>query len=429
MLPHRCPLQAASWFFAWALIVAIAWGSAAAVEAEDWPCWRGARGNGTWHGPPLPDHWPEEGPNVRWRRPIGGGYAGVAVVGQRVYTMDRRVDEASEREEERVVCFDLDDGHLVWQYAYPVRYGDLAYGNGPRAMPTVYDGRVYTVGAVGHVHCLDAETGRPVWSKDFVADHQAELPEWGLAASPVVRDRLVLLHVGVPGGCLLALDRRTGQEVWRCGDDPAGYATPIVVRHAGWEALVCWSPRHVLAVAPEDGRLLWSIPYKVTYGVSIATPIVHRGILFITGYWEGAKAIGLGATREAADLIWENNRYLRGLMSQPLYRDGYVYCLDKTHGLVCFEIETGRKRWEDRHRMTPRGRNPQATMVWTGHDDHVLVLNSEGELIHARFRPEGYLELDRAKLLGPTWAHPAYAGRWVVARNDEEIVCASLTNE
>lgn len=363
-----------------------------------------------------------------WRQPIGGGYAGIAVVGNRAYTMDRQVDEAAGTEVECVLCLDLATGETLWHHDYPVVYGDLSYGNGPRAMPTVHDGRVYTLGAMGHTHCLSTDTGEVIWRKDFVADHGATLPEWGLAASPVILNDAVLLHAGLPDGCLAAFNRETGDEIWRGGSDPAGYATPVVVDHAGWRSIVCWSPKNVLGLSAETGKVRWQVPYEVTYGVSIATPIVHRDILFITGYWEGSKAIGLTEDPSRVELVWENNRYLRGLMSQPLYRDGYVYCLDKTHGLVCFEIETGRKLWEDGHRMTPRGRNPQATMVWTGHGDHVLVLNSDGELIHARFNPEGYHELDRAPLIGETWAHPAYAGSKVVARSDEEIVCASLVD-
>lgn len=358
-----------------------------------------------------------------------GGYAGVVVSQGRVLLMDRQTDPS---EVERVLAFDAADGELLWDHSYAVQYGDLDYGNGPRAAPTIHDGRVYTLGAVGHVHCLDLADGSVHWAIDFVGDRSAELPTWGLAASPVVWRDLVIVQVGVrPDGCLMALDRHTGDEVWRASTDGAGYATPIVIEVDGRDQLVCWTPQHVLGVDPTDGRVVWSVPYEVAYGVSIATPIFHRGILFVTGYWEGSKAIRLGPGYEDAELIWEDTRQLRGLMSQPLYRNGYVYTIDKNLGLTCFELESGRKLWDDRHQMTPRGRNPQATMVWLGDgaDGRAIILNAEGDLILARFTPDGYEEGSRTKIIGDTWAHPAYAGRRVFARSDTELVCYRLTDD
>jgi hypothetical protein len=113
-------------------------------------------------------------------------------------------------------------------------------------------------------------------------------------------------------------------------------------------------------------------------------------------------------------------------MSQPLCRDGYGYLLDKRHGLTCFDLKTGKKLWDDGNRMTPKGRNPQAAMIWLGQGDRALVLNSDGDLILARLNPSGYHESSRMNLLGPTWAHPAFARGCVFARNDHELVCYSL---
>lgn len=394
------------------------------ASAEDWPRWRGPRGDGTWYAPRLREQWPAEGLKRRWRQPVGGGYAGVVASDGLVYTMDRQKEPA---EVERVLAFRASDGQPVWQYAYPVAYGDLDYGNGPRAAPTIYEGRVYTLGAVGHTQCLDARTGELIWSKDFVRDHGAVLPEWGLAASPVIFQNLVILQPGArPDGCFLALDRESGREVWRSSPDPAGYATPILIEQAGGKQLVCWTPENVIGIQPHDGKILWSIPYKVTYGVSIATPIFAESLVFVSGYWEGSKAIRLGDKPGDAELAWENERDLRGLMSQPLYRQGHVYSLDKTLGLTCFELATGRKLWDDGNQLTPRDRNPQASLVWLGDEDRAIALNANGDLVLLRLRPTGYVENSRTNIIGPTWAHPAYADNAVFARDDSELVCAEL---
>lgn len=398
-----------------------------AAGGEEWPQFRGPRGDGTWHGPSIAERWPAEGLKQLWRQTLGGGYAGVVVADGRAITLDRRPAAGAQPEVERVVAFDVATGEPLWEHAYPVTYGMLDYGNGPRAAATVVEGSVYTLGAVGHVHCLEAATGRVVWRHDLVADFGAVLPTWGLAASPVVVGKVVLIHGGVqPNGCLVAFDRQTGREVWRSGGDPAGYATPLVVPRADHTQIVCWSPEHVLGFDLADGQELWRIPYKVTYGVSIAAPVVAGDLVFVSGYWEGSKAIRLGSGPRQATLAWEEPKHLQGLMSQPLVRDGHAYLLDKSEGLTCFELATGRKLWDDDHRLTPRGRNPQATLVWTGKEDRVLALNALGELILARLNPEGYTELARSPLVGETWAHPAYADHRVLARTDTEIVAAEL---
>jgi outer membrane protein assembly factor BamB len=395
-----------------------------ASRGEDWPQWRGPRGDGTWRGPKLPDKWPAGGLRSLWRQPIAGGYAGVAVAADRVYTLDysKKPDET-----ERVLCFDATTGKLLWSHAYPVKYGNLAYGSGPRAMPTIHEGRVYALGAVGHLHCLDAATGKVVWAKNLVSDLQASLPGWGFAASPMLFEGMVILHAGgEPDACLVALDRQTGDVVWRNVPDAGGYATPIVVENQDSKLLVAWTPSHVRGLDPRTGKLLWSIPFVVTYGTAIATPIFQEGLVLVSSYYEGSKAIRLGPESTAATIAWEDRRNLRGLMSQPLYRDGHGYLLDKRDGLVCFELKTGKKIWDDGNRMTPKGRNPQATLVWAGDGDRALILNSDGDLILARLNPQRYQEESRTNIIGATWAHPAYAGDCVYARSDSEVVCVSL---
>jgi len=404
-----------------------------AARAEDWPRWRGPRGDGSWKGPALADAFPAAGLRTVWKKPVGAGYAGLSVVGDRLYTMDR-LKEPTERE--RVVCLGAATGETVWTHDYPVEYGKLDYGNGPRAAPTVHEGRVYALGAVGHLHCLDAATGKPIWSHDLVRVFGSQVPTWGFAASPLIEGRLVIVHTAAkPGGCLVAFDRLDGKEVWRSLDDPAGYCTPLAIDAPSGRQLAVWTPKNIHGVDPKDGKRLWSFPYDVTYGVSIAGLLYRENILFVSGYWHGSKAIQLGEKPTDATMLWEDNRNLRGLMAQPLYRDGLVYSLDKQFGLTAFELKSGKKIWDDGNRMTPKGRNPQASFVQLGDGDRVLCVNSTGELILARFTPQGYVELARAKAVeGKVWGHPAFADRFVFVRRDGaerptpdgEIVCVEL---
>ena len=391
---------------------------------EDWPRWRGPRGNGTWRAPKLPATWPAEGLQQAWRREIGGGYGGVAVSDGRVFVMDRHRES---EDVERVLCFSADDGESLWWHSCPIDYSSVSYDNGPRVTPTVAHDRVYTLGAVGHLLCLDAASGETVWSKDLVDEVDAQVPIWGLSASPLVYKDLLIVHPGgQPNACLIAFDRNTGAERWRSLTDAAGYATPILISHLGETQLVAWTPTSVNGLDPATGKSLWSVPFEVNYGTSIASPIFQEGLVLVCSYYDGSKAIRLGSERNQAKQAWHDRRNLRGLMMQPLYHDGYAYLLDKRHGLTCLELQTGRKLWDDDNRMTPKGRNPQATMVWLGDADRAIVLNSDGDLILVQLSPEGYHEETRANIIGRTWAHPAYAGNCVYARSDTEIVCVVL---
>lgn len=417
-----------------ALVVAVAGigaignvAAAPAGEATEWPRWRGALGDGTWVRPGLPLVLDDDVLELAWRRPIGGGYAGITAVDGRVFTMDRQTEPG---EAERIVCLDAATGDLLWEHRYPVEYDGLDYGNGPRASVTVHDGRAYSLGAVGHVRCVDAGSGELVWGIDAVAELGAVRPTWGFAASPVIRNETVICHVGAPGGGFVAFDRATGEERWRGSDDPAGYATPVVVRHADHDLMVAWTPEHIQGLSPDTGEVYWSIPYPVKYGVSIAMPIVHEGIVLVCGYWHGSKAIRLGDKPKEAALLWEDEQNLRGLMAQPLFRDGLVYLLDRTSGLTCFELATGSRRWNDaeNHEVTPADRNPQATLVWVrdapdAPTDRVLAFNANGELLSMTVKPDGFQVHSRFQVAGRTWAHPAYAGDRIIARTDEEIVC------
>lgn len=399
---------------------------ASVLSAEDWPRWRGPRGDGTWRGPKLPEKWPDGGLKPRWKVAIGGGYSGVTVAGQQVFVMDRQ----KEPEVERILSFDADSGRQLWKHEYAVTYGKLDYGTGPRAAPTWHDGKLYTVGALGECRCLDAMTGEKIWSVNYLSDLQGRLQEWGFAGSAFIDGNNVIVQ---PGGkedrSIAALNRHSGKIVWQRHSDHAGYATPMVITHNDRRQLICWTPSHIRSLDPTNGQPYWQVPYEVTYGVAIAEPIFQEGFVLVCGYWNGSKAIRLGAQPHQAELAWEENKFLRGLMSQPLYRDGHVYLLDKQYGLTCFELQTGKKLWDDGNQMTPRGRNPQASLVWLGDSDRAIILNSEGELILARLNPTGYHEQSRSNIIGATWAHPAFAGVHVYARSDTELVCVPLLPE
>jgi outer membrane protein assembly factor BamB len=391
------------------------------VLADDWPQWRGPKRDGTWRELGLPKRLPAPELKARWRQTIGGGYGGIAVAGGRVYVMDRR---KKPREVERILCLDAVTGATIWTHTYPVVYGKMEYGNGPRGTPTVHGGRVYTFGALGHLHGLDAADGRVVWVRDTVKEFKGRVPTWGHACSPLVDGERLLVQVGgQPDACLVALDLATGKEIWRSLADRPGYSSPVLIETKQWRQLVYFTPEHVVGLEPATGRVRWRVPFPgITYDVSISDVVWSEGVLLASNYWSGSRAIRLNERGLDPSVAWEGKQ-LSLLMSTPLVRDGHVYALDRHRGLKCLKLQTGEVLWDGEY-VTPRGSNPQASLVWAG--DNALILNERGELVLAELSPKGCRILGKTPILGATWAHPAYANGCIFARNDEEIVCVPL---
>jgi outer membrane protein assembly factor BamB len=248
----------------------------------------------------------------------------------------------------------------------------MEYGNGPRSTPTVHNGKVYTFGARGHLFCLDAKSGKVLWSRDTVKDFKGVVPLWGHACSPLIDGRRVIVQAGIEGATLIALDAATGAEVWRALPDRPGYSSPVVIAGKGWRQLAHFGPQHVFGLDPDSGKMLWKVEQApITYDVAISDAVWHDGVLLVSDYWTGSRVIRLDENGRKPKVLWKGTR-LRLLMSTPLFRDGHVYALDRKDGLVCIELQTGKVKWQGEH-ITPRGQNPQVSLVWAG--ERALIFN------------------------------------------------------
>jgi outer membrane protein assembly factor BamB len=356
--------------------------------------------------------------------PVGGGFGGIAVAGGRVYLLDRQKEP---REVERVLCLDAMTGKTVWSHEYPVAYGKLDYGNGPRTTPTIHAGKVYAYGAVGHLHCLDAATGKVVWAIDTVKDLKGRFPTWGHASSPLVDQGRVVVQAGAPDGCLMAFDAATGKEVWRALADRPGYASAVIAENRETRQLLYWTAENVAGLNPATGETVWRVPFTFDYDVAISDPIHHQGIVLAGNYWTGSKAVRVPAAGEKPTLAWEG-KALSLLMSTPLARDGHVYAIDRFRGLKCVELETGKVKWEGQFVVRRGDSNPHAALVWAG--DRALILNEDGDLFVARLSPEKFESVSKSKAFRPKgrlWAHPAFADGCMFVRDDDTVACVPLT--
>jgi len=385
-----------------------------AVPAADWPQWRGPRGDGISPETGLLDSWPESGPEVLWRAPLGAGFSAISVVGEKGYTM------FGDQSGEYAVCFSTADGKTLWK-TYSGELLEDEYGDGPRATPTVNDGRVYTHGATGSLLCLDAETGEKIWGFNTLEKFSAENVDFGLSASPAIFGDMVVVVAGTSsdGKSLAALDKTTGDVLWTSLSDLAGYSTPIRAEVEGVAQIIVLMGKTLVSVSPQDGRELWRHPWITTLDANVATPIFHEGKLFIsTGYGTGCGMFSLRVEdgKPVAEELWAS-RDMKNYFSTSVLYEGHIYGFNSTI-LTCLDFETGEPLWRE------RGFNRGSLLVADG---RLIILGERGDLALAKATSEGYQELGKFQLFeGKSWTVPTLADGKLFVRNEEEMVCLKV---
>jgi outer membrane protein assembly factor BamB len=401
-------------------------------RGDDWPQWRGPEGNGAWNEKGVLHSFPADGLKVSWRATVGPGYSSPVVANGRVYITYARMNPP--KATECVDCLDEATGKVLWSFCYPADYPEYAFkpppGMGPTATPVVRVGKVYALGSMGHLHCLDAASGKVVWEKRLDQEYGAK--EFNCNSSPVVEGKLVILFVGVkPGASVVALDKDSGKEVWKALDDQSTNSTPTVMTHDGTRQVVVWTQQSVSALEASTGRLVWRFPLETTRDVAIPTPVAHENLLLV-----GGLMLELGSGRSGARVLWPQvrpvQRRILSVTSTGMIRDGCVYSARLTGALVCLDAKTGKQIWET-DKVTGTGNG--SSIHLTPNAEDVFLYTDRGDLIVAKLSAQGYREISRAHLIDPTtpysgrnviWPPPAYANRHVFVRSDRELVCASL---
>jgi outer membrane protein assembly factor BamB len=433
--------QSSCWPLAYFVIIGIAFSS----KADDWPQWGGPQRDLEWREAGIVETLPAVDPKTgmlprRWTAKIGAGYAGPAVANGQVFVTDRLADQNLER----VLCFDAKTGKELWKHEYEARYS-ISYPLGPRATPTVDGDGVYTLGAVGHLFCFDAATGNIIWQKHLPTDFDTQLPQWGTAGAPLVDgDQLIVLAGGKPNALVVSLDKKTGEERWRALDaKEPGYCPPVILEFAGRRQLIIWHPEALVGLDPANGNVLWQVPFPVQSGLSIPTPRKLGNRLFITSFYNGPLMLDMGANGVSPRELWrsaaknneQHNDSLHAIMCTPIVTEDCIYGVGSYGEMRCLDTKTGKILWET-HDATGPGRWWNAFLVPQG--DRTIICNEQGDLIFAKLSREGYKELGRAKMIGPTqpvgrrmtvWSHPAFAMQSVFARNDGELVRVSLQRD
>jgi outer membrane protein assembly factor BamB len=403
------------------------------VRGEDWPQWRGPNRDGVWREDGVMRSLPPDGLKVAWRAAVGRGFCSPVVAKGRVYVTDVELKPPSAHE--RVLCFSEADGKPLWMHRYPAAYPDWAFApsaGGPRATPIVHEGKIYTLGAMGNLFCLDAASGKVIWEKDLAREYGVK-EFTGITGSPLIEGELLILYLfGKPGASVVALDRRSGKEAWRALDEEFSYSSPMVFAAGGQRQLIIWSQGAVTSLDPATGKTWWREPVRTPGDMAVATPVAREHRLLVSGLM-----FELQADKPAAKVLWPkskalNPRFLSNT-STPLLQGEHVFAARTSGELVCLEASSGKELWAV---DTVTGAGNGSSIHLTPNGDSVLLFTDEGNLIRARMSAAGYHELWRAHLLDGTyafngrnrvWPAPAYANRHVLARNDKELVCADVS--
>jgi outer membrane protein assembly factor BamB len=380
-----------------------------------WPGFRGPNRDSILRGVQIETDWSKSRPAELWRQPIGPAWSSFAVRGNLIYTQEQR------GEDEDVSCYNLTTGKVVWRHKDAARFYESNGGPGPRATPTISNGRVYTHGATGIVNALDANTGALLWSRNSSTDTGAALPGWGFTSSPLVLEDQVIVAAS---GRLVAYDIITGTPRWSRKTGGGGYSSPHLMTIDGVDQIVLQHGGGAMSVAPADGAVLWQHTWET--GVAIVQPVLadHDAVVIV-----GSDAMGGRGLRRLtisyADGGWHAEERWTSTGLKPYFNDfvihkGHAYGFDNSI-LACINLEDGARKWKG-------GRYGHGQMVLLPDQDLLLVLSEEGDLALVKASPDQFTEVAKIKAIeGKTWNHPALAGDVLLVRNGEEMAAFRLS--
>jgi outer membrane protein assembly factor BamB len=394
----------------------------AAAASADWPQFLGPERNGVYSGPPLSATWPASGPRVAWKKTVGQGLAGPVVVGNRLILFHRVSNQ------EVVEALATSNGNSEWRSAYPTSYrDDFGFDEGPRSVPVVAGGRVYTFGAEGQLQATDLATGQRVWNVDTMRRFGVRKAFFGAAGSPLVEDGRVITNVGgrdgAKGAGIVAFSADTGAVIWTATDHEASYSSPVGATFNGRRLAVFFTRAGLVGLDPATGATVFQRPWRSRMAASVnaATPIVVGDLIFVSAtYGTGAALLRV----KGAELVevWSGDEVMSNHYASCVYLNGYLFGF---HGRQEFNpsfravaFATGMVRWSiDRFRA--------GSVTLAG--DRLLIVKETGEMILAPASPDAFKPLAQAQVLPPTVrALPAISDGFVYLRNDNTLVSLDL---
>ena len=385
--------------------------SPAAQSGTDWPGFRGSKRDSIVRGVQIKTDWAASPPVEIWRRPIGPGWSSFAVRSGRLFTQEQR------GEEEIVACYDVSTGKPVWRHRDAARFYESNAGPGPRATPTLSNGRVYTLGATGIMNVLDEGTGALLWSRNAVSDTGAKIPGWGISGSPLVVNDVVIVAAS---GDLVAYDLATGNPRWFGPKGGSSYSSPQLLTIDGVPQILLLSAKGATSVALADGKLLWEHAWP---GSPIVQPnLTENGDIQISvSDSSGTRRLGVahGSGGWTVQERWTSED-LNPFFNDLVVHNGFAFGFDGSI-LACIDLADGKLKWKG-------GRYGHGQLVLLSDQDVLVVLSETGDLALVKATSDQFTELAHFPAIkGKTWNHPVLAGDVLLVRNGEEMAAFRLS--
>jgi len=408
-----------------ALAVVFALGLAKAALGADWPQWRGPQRNGVSAETGLLQAWPEGGPKLRWKiNDVGMGYSTPVVVGDRLYLL------ANEGvEDEFVQAHSRTDGRRLWR----TRLGKVGKPNmqpnfyGARSTPTVQGQVLYALSSDGDLACVEIDSGQVRWRRNLQTDFGGRPGDWAYAESPLVDGETLVCSPGGPEASVVALNRHTGELIWKCAlpeADTAAYASAIVVEVGGIKQYVQLLQKGLVGIEAKTGRLLWRYAKPVSrYNANIPTPLGAEGCVYVASAGTGAGAVRLVAQEgriQPQELYFDANL--------PTAIGGVVKVGDCLYGttakaLVCLDFATGTVRWQAPALGAASLCVADGRLYLHGENGEVALVapSPEGYQLKGRFSPPE--QPKRRGSMEKAWAHPVVAHGSLFVRDHNMLWC------
>jgi outer membrane protein assembly factor BamB len=385
----------------------------ASVGLEDWPQWRGP--NRTGHvskGARVPKTLPTE-PRLVWGIEVGEGFASPVLAAGRVYYFDNHDGK------ETLHAINAANAREIWRVKIDDTFKDEQGPPGPRCTPLVDADRVYAQSGKGELQCLGVENGHRLWRVNFTNEfgsafegEDTPIPgaaEHGYTAAPVIdSDRLIACVGGTNGAGVVCFEKHTGKVLWKSQNDRAAYAAPVIANVAGTRQVVCFTVEGLLALALEDGALLWRFPIKTPYGRNCTTPVTLDDLVIVGSYRAGLLGIKVtsAGTGFKAERAWVNKN-LGMNFSSPVMVGRHLFGLGPGRNVVCVEADSGRVTWSQGGYFNSASEVTFASFAVLG--PNLLMSTDGGELVLMAADPGACVELSRAHACRDNWCSPAYA--------------------
>jgi outer membrane protein assembly factor BamB len=381
--------------------------SCAVALAADWPQWRGANRDGKSADTGLLDSWPKGGPRLLWKAlDLGDGYSGPAIVGDRLYIQGQSSGQ------QFVMAYDVRTGKQLWKAPAAKAFnGERGYG--PRSTPTVDGARLYALSADGTLVCLETSNGKRVWALNLVERFGGRSPNWGYTESPLVDGARVIVMPGGPGASVVALDKNTGDVLWKSQNDRAGYSSAMALDIGGTHAIALLTAEAAIGLDSKDGALLWRYTRAANRVANIATPVVQDGYVFYsTDYGTGCALLKPTPDGKTAEVYF--TRDMRNHYTTSVLVGDYLYGFS-SEILTAMEFKTGKIAWRDR--SVGKG-----NCIYAGR--RLYCMGEDGAVGLIDPTPAGYKEISRFEISRGafnTWTPPAIANGQFYLREQNNL--------